>query len=59
MCASNTNDHVILIDRPASAFAQRAADGARKALGPEHPDTKKYERLLDELLAKRFELDRA
>ena len=36
----------------ASAFAQRAADGARKVLGPEHPDTKKYEQLLQELLAK-------
>jgi TolA-binding protein len=36
----------------ASVFAQRAADGARKVLGPEHPDTKKYEQLLQELLAK-------
>jgi eukaryotic-like serine/threonine-protein kinase len=36
----------------ASAFAQRAADGARKVLGPDHPDTKKYEQLRQELLAK-------
>jgi hypothetical protein len=43
----------------ANAFAQRAADGARKVLGPERPDTKKYEQLLHEFLAKRVELDRA
>ena len=36
----------------ASAFAQRAADGARKILGTDHPDTKKYEKLEQELLAK-------
>jgi hypothetical protein len=36
----------------AKALAQRAADGARKSLGPEHPDTKKYEQLRDELFAK-------
>jgi hypothetical protein len=36
----------------ATAFAQRAADGARKVLGPEHRNTKKYEQLLQELLAK-------
>jgi hypothetical protein len=36
----------------ASVFAQRAADGARKLLGSEHPDTKKYEQLRQELLAK-------
>jgi tetratricopeptide (TPR) repeat protein len=36
----------------ASAFAKRAADGARQVLGPEHPDTKKYEQLLQDLLAK-------
>jgi hypothetical protein len=36
----------------ARELAQRAADGAFKVLGPEHPDTKKYERLLNELLAK-------
>jgi hypothetical protein len=36
----------------ASGFAQRAADGARKVLGPDHPDTKKYEQLRQELLAK-------
>jgi hypothetical protein len=35
----------------AKAFAQRAVDGARKVLGPAHPDTKKYE-FLHELLAK-------
>ena len=34
------------------AFAQRAVEGAQKVLGPEHPDTKKYEQLLRELLAK-------
>jgi hypothetical protein len=38
--------------REAAPFAQRAADGARKVLGPEHPDTKKYEQLRQELLAK-------
>ena len=36
----------------ASAFAQRAADRARKALGPEHSDTKKYEQLRQELTVK-------
>ena len=36
----------------ASAFAQRAADGERKVLAPDHPDTKKYEQLRQELLAK-------
>ena len=36
----------------ANAFAQRAADGANKVLGPEHPDTKKYDQLKEELLAK-------
>jgi hypothetical protein len=36
----------------AKALAQRAADGARKTLGPEHPDTKKYEQMREELLAK-------
>ena len=36
----------------ASALAQRAAEGARKLLGPEHPDTKKYEKLQQELFAK-------
>ena len=36
----------------ASTFAQRAAEGARKVLGPDHPDTKKYEQLKEELLAK-------
>ena len=35
----------------ASTFAQRAADGARKVLGPNHPETKKYEQLEQELLA--------
>ena len=33
----------------AKDFAKRAADGARKVLGPEHPDTKKYEQLWEEL----------
>jgi hypothetical protein len=37
----------------ARTFAQRAADGARKALEPEHPDTKKYEQLMRELLAQK------
>jgi len=36
----------------ARELAQRAADGARKVLGAEHPDTKKYEKLLQELVAK-------
>jgi Tetratricopeptide repeat len=36
----------------AKALPQRAADDARKSLGPEHPDTKKYEQLRDELSAK-------
>ncbi|MBV8215171.1 MAG: hypothetical protein JOZ08_18340 [Verrucomicrobia bacterium] len=38
--------------RGAAPFAQRAADGARKVLGLEHPDTKQYEQLLHELVAK-------
>jgi tetratricopeptide (TPR) repeat protein len=33
----------------AKELAQRAADGARKVLGPDHPNTKKYEKLLAEL----------
>ena len=36
----------------ANALGQRAADGARNVLGPEHPETKKYEQLLQELLAR-------
>ena len=36
----------------ARELAQRAADGARKVLGAEHPNTKKYEKLLQELVAK-------
>ena len=36
----------------ATAFAQRAAEGAHKVLGPDHPFTKKYEKLLAELQAK-------
>jgi hypothetical protein len=36
----------------AKVLAQRAADGARKTLGPEYPDTKKYEQLREELFAK-------
>jgi hypothetical protein len=38
--------------REAKTFAQRAADGALKVLGPEHPDTKKYEQLRQELTVK-------
>src|SRR5690242_397582 len=34
-------------------FARRAAEGARKVLGPNHPSTQKYEKLLAELHAKR------
>jgi hypothetical protein len=34
-------------------FAKRAADGAEKVLGPDHPDTKKCEQLRQELLVKR------
>jgi hypothetical protein len=30
----------------AKVFAERSAEGARKVLGPEHPDTKKYEQLV-------------
>ena len=37
----------------AKEFAQRAAEGARKVLGPDHPSTRKYEKLLQELEAKR------
>jgi tetratricopeptide (TPR) repeat protein len=33
----------------AKELARRAADGARKVLGPDHPNTKKYEKLLAEL----------
>ena len=36
----------------AKAFAQRAAEGARTALGSENTDTKKYEQLQQELLTK-------
>jgi hypothetical protein len=36
----------------ARMFAQRAADGALKALGPEHPDTKEFERLRQQLSEK-------
>jgi tetratricopeptide (TPR) repeat protein len=36
----------------ARELAQRAADGARKVLGAENPETKKYEQLLQELQAK-------
>jgi len=38
--------------REAVPFAQHAADGARKVLGLEHPDTKKYEQLRQQLLVK-------
>jgi tetratricopeptide (TPR) repeat protein/class 3 adenylate cyclase len=33
----------------AKELARRAADGARKVLGPDHPNTKKYEKLVAEL----------
>lgn len=35
----------------AKQFATSAADGARKILGPDHPDTKKYEKLAADLKA--------
>jgi hypothetical protein len=35
----------------AKDFARRAVQGARKVLGAEHPDTKRYEKLLAELEA--------
>ena len=37
---------------PPLAEAQRAAEGARKVLGSEHPDTRKYEKLQQELVVK-------
>src|SRR2546423_1685475 len=33
----------------AKEFARRAADGGRKVLGPDHPSTRKYEKLLADL----------
>ena len=33
----------------AREFARRAAEGARKVLGPDHPSTRKYEKLLTDL----------
>ena len=36
----------------AKEFARRAAEGARKVLGPGHPSTRKYEKLLADLEAK-------
>jgi len=33
----------------AKEFARRAAEGARKVLGPNHPSTRKYEKLLADL----------
>ncbi len=36
----------------AKEFARRAADGGRKVLGPDHPSTRKYEKLLADLEAK-------
>jgi hypothetical protein len=33
----------------AKAFAKRAAEGALRVLGPENPDTKKYEQFWQEL----------
>lgn len=35
----------------AKELAKRAVDGARKVLGQEHPDAKKYEQFLEELSA--------
>jgi hypothetical protein len=37
----------------AKEFARRAAEGARKVLGADHPKTKKYEKLLVDLEEKR------
>ncbi|HEU5313204.1 MAG TPA: tetratricopeptide repeat protein [Candidatus Udaeobacter sp.] len=36
----------------AKEFARRAAEGAHKVLGPDHPSTCKYEELLVDLEAK-------
>jgi hypothetical protein len=36
----------------AKDFARRAAEGARKVLSPNHPSTRKYEKLLQDLEAK-------
>ena len=36
----------------AKEFARRAANGGRKVLGPDHPSTRKYEKLLADLEAK-------
>ena len=36
----------------AKEFAQRAAEGARKVLSPNHPSTRKYEKLLQDLSAR-------
>jgi hypothetical protein len=33
----------------AKEFAERAAEGALRVLGPKHPYTKKYEQLKEEL----------
>jgi hypothetical protein len=38
--------------REAIKLAERAAEGARNVLGSDHPDTKKYEKLQQELLVK-------
>jgi tetratricopeptide (TPR) repeat protein len=37
----------------AKEFARRASEGARKVLGPNHPSTRKYEKLLQNLEAQR------
>jgi hypothetical protein len=34
-------------------LAERAVEGARKVLGPNHPSTQKYEKLLAELEAEK------
>jgi tetratricopeptide (TPR) repeat protein len=37
----------------AKQFAVRAAEGARRVLGPDHPSTRKYEKLLVDLESRR------
>ena len=37
--------------KEAKEFAKRAAEGAQKVLGPEHPDTKTYEKVWQQLQA--------
>jgi hypothetical protein len=47
-----SNPVAVVRSSDATDFARHAVDGARKVLGSEHPNTKKYEHLLQELLAK-------